>query len=50
MPFSGFSCAPPFGDTFQCEFGIEDDAFFVGFIGLNDGDGSGSMDSWWSQR
>jgi hypothetical protein len=51
MPFSGFSCAPPFGDILnQCVFGIEDDAFFVGFIGLNDGDGSGSMDSWWSQR
>ncbi|MCI0525888.1 MAG: hypothetical protein L0Y56_00340, partial [Nitrospira sp.] len=22
-------------------------AFFVGFTGLNDGDGTGSMDSWW---
>jgi hypothetical protein len=23
--------------------------FFVGFVGLNDGDGAGSMDTWWAQ-
>jgi hypothetical protein len=32
------------------EFGFDDEvpqSFFVGFTGLNDGDGTGSMDSWW---
>ena len=51
MPFSGFSCQPPFGsaDNFRCK-GIKKDLFFVGFIGLNNGDGTGSMDSWWSEK
>ncbi len=31
--------------TGECNEGI--DMFFVGFIGLNNGDGTGSMDSWW---
>lgn len=52
MPFSGFSCQPPFGDSddFKCIDSIKDNAFFVGFIGLNNDDGTGSMDSWWSIR
>jgi len=52
MPFSGFACLPPFGDasTFACDGFIYKHAFFVGFIGLNNGDGTGSMDSWWTQR
>jgi hypothetical protein len=29
------------------EFGPQ--AFFVGFTGLNDGDGTGSMDTWWAK-
>ncbi|MEM7008875.1 MAG: hypothetical protein AAF462_07035 [Thermodesulfobacteriota bacterium] len=36
LPFSGFTCA-----------GVECRAHFVGYIGLNNGDGTGSMDSWW---
>jgi hypothetical protein len=33
------------------EFDFEDlpQAFFVGFTGLNDGDGTGSMDTWWAR-
>jgi hypothetical protein len=52
MPFSGFACLPPFGDasSFECVGSIEERAFFVGFVGLNNGDGTGSMDSWWTQR
>jgi hypothetical protein len=51
MPFAGFSCADPIGSPMhRCPRNIERNAFFVGFIGLNDDDGSGSMDSWWSQR
>jgi len=52
MPFSGFACQPPFGDAddFECNKNIERNAYFVGFIGLNNGDGTGSMDSWWNQR
>jgi hypothetical protein len=46
MPFSRFSCTPGSGvgdaDN-DCQF----EPFFVGFIGLNNGDGTGSMDSWW---
>jgi len=51
MPFEGFFCAPPIGDINNfCPPSIEENAFFVGFVGLNNGDGTGSMDSWWSQR
>jgi hypothetical protein len=52
MPFDGFACRPPFGDAddFRCNKNIKRNAFFVGFIGLNNGDGTGSMDSWWAQR
>ena len=52
MPFSGFFCLPPLGDasTFKCIDSIRKNLFFVGFVGLNNGDGTGSMDSWWSIR
>jgi len=52
MPFSGFSCQPPLGDAsdFKCNDNIKRNLFFVGFVGLNNGDGTGSMDSWWSIR
>jgi hypothetical protein len=52
LPFEGFSCAPPFSQfdgsdpTFKCI----SKPFFVGFRGLNNGDGTGGMDSWWVQR
>ena len=52
MPFSGFACIGEFGagPNFRCIPRIQHNAFFVGFIGLNNGDGTGSMDSWWTQR
>jgi len=40
LPFSQFNCNGV-GDA-NCN-----DPYFVGFIGLNNGDGTGSMDSWW---
>ncbi len=46
MPFSRFTCTAASGvgdangDCFL-------EPFFVGFIGLNNGNGTGSMDSWW---
>jgi hypothetical protein len=43
MPFSGFVCSGQFFDE-----GCTVYPFFVGFIGLNNGDGTGSMDSWWA--
>jgi hypothetical protein len=48
MPFFGFACAPPFsahGSTtcFQTPF-------FTGFKGLNNGAGTGGMDSWWIEK
>lgn len=43
LPFNGFLCL----DGFGC--GGEPDLFFVGFLGLNNGDGTGSMDSWMSR-
>ncbi len=51
MPFSGFICTPPFGKVDnECDFGANNEIFFVGFRGLNNGDGTGGMDSWWVQR
>lgn len=47
MPFVTFLC----GDGFVCDLTDGDplfDVFFVGFLGLNNGDGTGSMDSWMS--
>lgn len=44
LPFNGFICTDAFvGDEGECT----QDPSFVGFIGLNNGDGTGSMDSWW---
>ncbi len=34
-------------DVIEFDFEEHPQAFFVGFTGLNDGDGTGSMDSWW---
>jgi len=52
LPFFGFACAPPFslfanGDpTGVCI----SDPYFVGFRGLNNGAGTGGMDSWWIEK
>ena len=46
MPFSRFTCTAGSGvgdADGDCQF----EPFFVGFIGLNNGNGTGSMDSWW---
>lgn len=44
LPFSRFGCTDPeVGEGGECFF----DPYFVGFIGLNNGNGTGSMDSWW---
>lgn len=44
LPFNAFICTDGFvGTDGVCDF----DPSFVGFIGLNNGDGTGSMDSWW---
>lgn len=36
----------PFNGFFEFIDFFEEDAFFVGFLGLNNGNGTGSMDSW----
>lgn len=44
LPFSTFGCTDPqVGIDGDCVF----EPFFVGFVGLNNGNGTGSMDSWW---
>lgn len=44
LPFSTFGCTDPeVGTDGECDFRPH----FVGFIGLNNGNGTGSMDSWW---
>jgi hypothetical protein len=52
MPFIDYVCIDPDGTPEQCSsevFGIDDSQIkFVGFLGLNNGDGTGSMDSWMS--
>lgn len=52
LPFVGNLCLDPAvsggsgtGDDFICAF----PTYFVGFLGLNNGDGTGSMDSWISE-
>ncbi len=44
MPLNRFSCfdEDPVGGVCQSP------VFFVGFLGLNNGNGTGSMDSWWT--
>ncbi len=44
MPFERFNCFDESPVTGICE----SDMYFVGFLGLNNGDGTGSMDSWWT--
>jgi len=44
MPFNFFSCTAQAGGVLGVCF---NPPFFVGFLGLNNGDGTGSMDSWW---
>jgi hypothetical protein len=45
LPFNTFSCTDGvFGNP---DGTCTEDPFFVGFIGLNNGNGTGSMDSWW---
>ena len=46
LPFNGFSCSAAIGGGLDgsCETGSP---FFVGFLGLNNGDGTGTMDSFW---
>ncbi len=52
MPLNRFNCFDinfggiP-GDCFPVILG-GDDEYFVGYLGLNNGDGTGSMDSWWT--
>ncbi len=48
MPFQTFNCFDLDPVTGSCGSDVAD-VFFVGFLGLNNGDGTGSMDSWWSQ-
>jgi len=45
LPFSAFRCTDPLAGNPDGTCAIE--PFFVGFIGLNNGNGTGSMDSWW---
>jgi len=45
LPLAAFICSDPLvGDANNI---CLREPFFVGFIGLNNGDGTGSMDSWW---
>ncbi len=45
MPLQRFNCFDIEPITGECIF---EEIFFVGFLGLNNGDGTGSMDSWWT--
>ncbi len=47
MPYITKVCFNSDGEDVDCP---EDPIYFVGFLGLNNGDGSGSMDSWISVR
>lgn len=42
LPFINFVCFQADGDPAECP----EEPFFVGFLGINNGDGTGSMDSW----
>jgi hypothetical protein len=39
------ACVNAIGEEVNCPGSSE---WFVGFVGLNNGNGTGSMDSWWS--
>ena len=45
MPFTGFVCRDANGDITTCG-----KMWFHGLVGLNNGDGTGSMDSWWQEE
>ena len=44
LPFLAFVCADPVTGIGEI---CTSEPYFVGFLGLNNGDGTGSMDSWW---
>ena len=46
LPFASFTCTDPLV-TIPGTTTCSERPHFVGFIGLNNGDGTGSMDSWW---
>lgn len=52
LPFFDYVCIDPDGTPEACDgqllFPFDEDIHFVGFLGLNNGDGTGSMDSWMS--
>jgi hypothetical protein len=50
MPFNQFFCTGGFSQEIGGLPGLcTARPHFVGFVGLNNGDGTGSMDSWWAQ-
>ena len=48
LPFNNHSCAGSLIDAGMGDCALP--IFFTGFLGLNNGDGTGSMDSWWLTR
>ncbi len=48
MPLRDFRCFDLDPVSGNCPFMFIQDEFFVGFLGLNNGNGTGSMDSWWT--
>ncbi len=48
LPFNGFTCSAASG-VGNPDGSCSSEPYFVGFIGLNNGDGTGSMDSWWER-
>jgi hypothetical protein len=49
MNFNRFICTAAAGGN-DVDFRCPETPHFVGFIGLNNGDGTGSMDSWWERE
>jgi hypothetical protein len=50
MPFTGFVCTDPRASS-STPLGIcNKTGWFFGLVGLNNGDGTGSMDSWWQEE
>ncbi len=53
MPFAGFLCRDENGDSIRCIDGQDapyTNVWFHGLVGLNNGDGTGSIDSWWQEE
>ncbi len=48
MPLQRFNCFDVDPITGDCPSTQVSTVLFVGFLGLNNGDGTGSMDSWWT--